>query len=106
MAAVRPEPEAERVLAALRALYDQIEGGSSHPVQAALEMVGDVTDPDGSQAQPTATSVDAAADHAEAEESEIPDEHSDAEESSAQPEFRRVPVPGHYPPKFRTIRVR
>jgi hypothetical protein len=106
MAAVRPEPEAERLLAALRSLHTQIEGGVSYPAQAALEIVGDVKDADCSPAEPPTTSVGAAENHAVDEDSEKSDERTGAEASSAQPVFRREAVPGHYPPKFRSIRVK
>jgi hypothetical protein len=69
-------------------------------------MVAEVADADGSPEQPLTTSVDAEEVHVETGESERPDECSDAEESSAHPEFRRVPIPGHHPPKFKTIRVK
>jgi hypothetical protein len=104
LAAVRPEPEEERMLAALRTLYVQIEGGASHPAQA-LEMVDDVADADGSPAEVAETTMAAAEVHGEAEDSERDDDHCEEEESS-QPAFRRGPVPGHYPPKFKTIRVK
>jgi hypothetical protein len=103
--AVRPEPETERMLATLRALYIQIEGTAAHPVRP-LEMVEDVADADGLPAVPPETTMAAAEGHAEAEEAEMGDDWPDAEESSAQPAFRRVPIPGHYPPKFKTIRIK
>ena len=106
MAAARPEPEAERMLASLRALYAKIQGSASHPAQAELDMAGKVAGAAGSPAEPPTTSVDAAEVHVETGESGRPDECSNAEESSAQPEFRRVPVPGHHPPRFKTIRVK
>jgi hypothetical protein len=108
LAAVRPEPEAERMLAGLRALYARIEAGRSATGQAPLVIAGDAADADGdgATAEPPTTAVDAVEVHVEAGESQRPDECSDAEESSAPPEFRRVPVPGHYPPKFKTIRTR
>jgi hypothetical protein len=105
LAATRPEPEAERMLAALRALYARIEGCAGAPVQA-LEMVTEVADADGSPAVPTETTMSAPEVHAEAEGSEMGDDCSDTEKPSAQPEFRRVPIPGHHPPKFKTIRVK
>jgi hypothetical protein len=106
MAAVRPEPETERMLTALRALYVQIEGGASYPAQAALEIVGDVKDADCSPAEPHTTAVDTAEIHAVDKDSEKSEERCGATESSAQPEFRREAVPGHYPPKFRSIRIK
>jgi hypothetical protein len=106
MAAVRPEPEAERMLSALRSLYVQIEGITSQTAQGPLEIEGDVADTGDSLAEPPGTSLDAAEIHAVDEDSEKSDERSGAEESSAQPVFRREAVPGHYPPRFRSIRAK
>jgi hypothetical protein len=103
LAASRPEPETERMLGALRALYAEIEGYAGAPTQA-LEMVADVANTAASPAEPLEITM--ASVHAEIEEPKGDDEISDTEESSAQPEFRRLPVPGHYPPRFKTIRVK
>jgi hypothetical protein len=105
MAAARPEPEAERMLAALRALHARIEACASAPAQP-LEMVEHVADADGSPAVPPEITMAASEVEAGPGESERPDDCSDTEESSDQPEFRRVPIPGHHPPKFKTVRVK